>query len=77
MMVSCHIYKYGYVYVLVSLSTLLPSFLVVNGDADVCGRLKVVFLENYRVTLAEKGNFHFDIVGWSGSFFVPVAGSVT
>lgn len=27
---------------------------VVNSDADVCGRLKVIFLENYRVSLAEK-----------------------
>lgn len=27
---------------------------VVNTDADVCGRLKVLFLENYRVSLAEK-----------------------
>ena len=27
---------------------------VVNTDADVCGRLKVIFLENYRVSLAEK-----------------------
>eukprot|EP00730_Choanoeca_flexa_P012669 TRINITY_DN4505_c0_g1_i1.p1 TRINITY_DN4505_c0_g1~~TRINITY_DN4505_c0_g1_i1.p1 ORF type:complete len:902 (+),score=338.64 TRINITY_DN4505_c0_g1_i1:77-2707(+) len=27
---------------------------VVNTDPDVCGRLKVIFLENYRVSLAEK-----------------------
>ena len=27
---------------------------IVNTDPDVCGRLKVIFLENYRVSLAEK-----------------------
>eukprot|EP01147_Barroeca_monosierra_P003068 gene3068-5845_t len=27
---------------------------VVNTDPDICGRLKVIFLENYRVSLAEK-----------------------
>lgn len=27
---------------------------VVNTDQDVCGRIKIVFLENYRVSLAEK-----------------------
>jgi len=27
---------------------------VVNPDPDVCGRLKIIFLENYRVSLAEK-----------------------
>jgi starch phosphorylase len=27
---------------------------VVNSDPDICGRLKVIFLENYRVSLAEK-----------------------
>ena len=33
----------------------LHSLPVINSDADVCGRLKVIFLENYRVSLAEKG----------------------
>lgn len=29
---------------------------IVNNDTVVGDRLKVIFLENYRVTLAEKGN---------------------
>lgn len=27
---------------------------VVNTDPDICGRLKIAFLENYRVSLSEK-----------------------
>ena len=31
--------------------------IVINDDPEMHGRLRVVYLENYRVSLAEKGNY--------------------
>ena len=46
---------------IIKLATAVAS--VINSDPDVCGRLKVIFLENYRVSLAEKGKGS-SLLGW-------------
>lgn len=44
---------------------------IVNNDTVVGDRLKVIFLENYRVTLAEKGMFIYIYISHNLYIYTP------